>query len=41
MYDFLESRVNKTALDQFIEEHGDLPPGVTRNVEQIINVRRG
>lgn len=36
----IESRVNKSALDEFIEETGELPPGVTRAVERTINVRR-
>jgi hypothetical protein len=39
-FDMIESRVNKTALDEYIEEHEDLPPGITRSVERIINVRR-
>lgn len=38
--DLIESRVNKSALDDFIEENGDLPPGVTRSTELTINVRR-
>ena len=25
---FLENRVNKTAVDEYIAEHGDLPPGI-------------
>lgn len=39
-YDMIESRINKTALDEYIEEHDDLPPGITRTVERKINVRR-
>jgi hypothetical protein len=39
-YDMIESRINKTALDEYIEEHDDLPPGITRIVERKINVRR-
>ena len=39
-FDMIESRVNKTALDEYIEEHDDLPPGITRSVERTINVRR-
>lgn len=38
--DLIESRVNKSALDEYIEQHGDLPPGVTRSTELTINVRR-
>lgn len=25
---FLESRVNKTAVEQYVEEHGTVPPGI-------------
>ncbi len=39
-FDMIESRVNKTALDEYIEEHDDLPPGIARSVERTINVRR-
>lgn len=36
---FLESRVNKTAVEQFIGEHGTVPPGVDiqRAVEISVN----
>jgi hypothetical protein len=40
LLDLLEARVSSTALTQFIEEHNDLPPGVTRTSEQTIQVRR-
>lgn len=39
-FDFLENKVNKSAVDQFIEAEGDLPPGVNRRVEQRVNIRR-
>lgn len=39
-FDFIENRVNKSALDQFVEDNNDLPPGVTRNTESVINIRR-
>lgn len=39
--EFLESRVAKSALDQYIEENDDLPPGVTRTSEIIVQIRRG
>lgn len=39
-FDLIENRVNKSALDQFVEEHNDLPPGVTRTSELVINIRR-
>ena len=38
---FIESKANKTALDQFIAENNDLPPGVTRSTETIVQIRRG
>lgn len=40
-FDFIESKCNKTALDQFIAENDDLPPGVTRSSETIVQIRRG
>lgn len=40
-FDFIESKCNKTALDQFIAENNDLPPGVTRSSETIVQIRRG
>ena len=40
LFDLLENRINSSALNQFIEDHNDLPPGVTRNSVQIIQVRR-
>jgi hypothetical protein len=40
-FDFVESRVSKAALDEYIEEHGDMPPGVSRSTERVVNVRRG
>lgn len=39
--EFLESRVSKAALDEWVEEHGELPPGVKRVVDQTVNIRRG
>lgn len=39
-YDMIESRVNKSALDEYIEQHQDLPPGVTRSIERTVNIRR-
>lgn len=40
-FDFIESKCNKTALDQYIAENDDLPPGVTRSSETIVQIRRG
>lgn len=39
-FEFIESRVNKAALDEFIEENQDLPPGVSRSVERTVKIRR-
>lgn len=39
-WDFLESRANKTAVQQFMEEHEDLPPGVDVSRVTTINIRR-
>lgn len=33
---FLESRVNKTAVDEYIAEHGKLPPGV--DVTKVVSI---
>lgn len=40
LWNMLEHRVNKTAVEQFKEEHGDLPPGVNWREEVVVNVRR-
>lgn len=37
--DMIERRVNKTAVEAYIEEHGDLPPGVNWREEVVVNVR--
>ena len=39
-FDFLENKVSKAAVDQFIEAEGELPPGVNRRIEQRVNIRR-
>lgn len=39
--EFLESRVSKSALDEYVEEHEDLPPGVKRTIDQTVNIQRG
>lgn len=38
--EFLESRISKAALDEYVEEKGELPPGVKRIVDQTVNIRR-
>lgn len=40
LWNMLEHRVNKTAVEQFKEEHGDLPPGVNWREEVVVNIRR-
>lgn len=40
-WDMLESRANKTAVMQYKEEHGELPPGLNYRAERIINIKRG
>lgn len=40
LWNMLERRVNKSAVEQFKEEHGDLPPGVNWREEVTVNVRR-
>jgi hypothetical protein len=39
-WEMLERRVNKTAIQQYKEENGDLPPGVNWSETQVINFRR-
>ena len=40
LWNMLEHRVSKQAVEQFKEEHGDLPPGVNWREEVVVNVRR-
>lgn len=39
--EFLVSRVSTAALDEWVAEHDELPPGVKRVVDQTVNIRRG
>lgn len=39
-YEFLENRVNKTAVQQFMEEREEVPPGVKVTTMQVLNVTR-
>lgn len=39
-YTFIDLRVNKTAVEQFKAENGDLPPGVNWNEIRTVNFRR-
>lgn len=36
-WNFLESKANKTAVEEYLEEHGELPPGV--RVSRFVTVR--
>jgi hypothetical protein len=40
-WEMLESRANKTAVLQYKQEHGELPPGLNYRAERIINIKRG
>lgn len=40
LWNMLEHRVSKQAVEQYKEEHGDLPPGVNWREEVVVNVRR-
>lgn len=40
LWGMLEKKVNKTAVKEYIAEHGDLPPGVDFRREAIVLVRR-
>lgn len=37
---FLESKANKSAVNEYVEEHGEPPVGVSIDVTRTINVRR-
>lgn len=39
-WDMLESRCAKTAVEQYLEAEGHLPPGINRRVERTLNVNR-
>ena len=39
-FEMLERRVNKTAVEQFRNEHNDLPPGINWSETLVVNVRR-
>ena len=40
LWNMLEHRVSKQAVEQFKEAHGELPPGINWREEIVINVRR-
>lgn len=41
LWNMLENRINKSAADEYVAEHNDLPPGVNFRRELTVNVRRG
>lgn len=40
LHNMLERRVSKQAVEQYREEHGDLPPGINWREEVVVNIRR-
>jgi hypothetical protein len=40
LWNLLEKRVNKTAVDEYVAANEDLPPGVNYRTEYTVNVRR-
>ena len=39
-FDLMDVRVNKTAVDAYAAEHGDVPPGVNYRTERTVSIRR-
>lgn len=39
-YEFLEKRVSKTVVKDYIESHGDVPPGINVTSEIVVRVRK-
>lgn len=39
-WSMLERRINKTAVEQYLEEHGEPPPGVSWTAEVGVSIRR-
>jgi hypothetical protein len=40
LWNMLEKRVSKQAVEQYVEEHGNLPPGINWREELVVNIRR-
>lgn len=40
LWHLIDKRVSKTAIDEYVAQHGDLPPGVNYRTEITIGVRR-
>lgn len=41
LWEMLERRVSKTVVDDYIESHGEVPPGVNFTRAIVVQVRRG
>jgi hypothetical protein len=39
-FDLMDVRVNKTGVDAYIAENGDVPPGVNYRTERTVSIRR-
>lgn len=39
-FELMDVRVNKTAVDTYAAEHGDVPPGVNYRTERTVSIRR-
>ena len=39
-WEMMQTRVSKTAVEQYKAVHGDIPPGVNWREERVVNVRR-
>lgn len=37
---FFDNKANKTAVEAYIEEHGDVPPGINLTKFKTVNIRR-
>lgn len=39
-YEFLEKRVSKTVVKEYMEAHGEVPPGISVTSEVVVRVRK-
>ena len=39
-FELMDVRVNKSAVDVYAQEHGDVPPGVNYRTERTVSIRR-
>lgn len=40
LWNMLERRVSKTAVEEYRQAHDDLPPGINWRAEKVVNIRR-